>query len=104
MSDLKAQYKRGFDAFTRGEYDEAIAAYQQVIEADAGFALVYHALAEAHARKGELERALEVIDRAIELEPSESLYHTSRSRLLQQLGRIAEAEDEAALAMRLQSG
>ncbi len=103
MSDLKALYKEAFGAFARGELDEAIAAYQRVIEVDAGFALAYQGLAEAHARKGELDDAVAAIRKAIEAEPSESLYYTSLSRFLQMQGKVPEAEEAAANALRLQS-
>jgi tetratricopeptide (TPR) repeat protein len=103
MSDLKALYKEAFGAFARGDYDEAIAAYHRVIEADASFGLAYQGLAEAHSRKGELDQAIEAIHRAIAVDPDESLYHTSLSRFLQMQGKIPEAEEAAANAMKLQS-
>jgi tetratricopeptide (TPR) repeat protein len=93
MSDLKALYKEAFGAFARGDYDGAIDAYRKVIEADASFGLAYQGLAEAHSKRGELDQAID----------AESLYHTSLSRFLQMQGRIPEAEEAAANAMRLQS-
>jgi tetratricopeptide (TPR) repeat protein len=102
MSDLRALYQEAFDAFTSQEYDEAIARYQRVIEADPTFPLAYQGLAEVYSRKGQLEEAVRAIRKAIELEPDESLFHTSLSRFLQMQGRISEAEEAAAIAGRLQ--
>jgi tetratricopeptide (TPR) repeat protein len=103
MPDIKALYKDAFGAFARGDYDEAIAAYGRVIEVDASFALAYQGLAEAHSKKGELDSAVAAIRRAIEADPEESLYYTSLSRFLQMQGKVPEAEEAAAIAMRLQS-
>ncbi len=103
MADLKEMYREAFDLFARQEYDAAVESYRKLIAEDSSFVLAYQGLAEVYARKGELESAVEAIDRAIELEPSESLYHTSKSRFLQQQGKIPEAEEEAAIAIRLQS-
>jgi tetratricopeptide (TPR) repeat protein len=103
MADLKAIYKRAFEAFSREDYDLAVEEYGKLISEDPGFVLAYQGLAEVWSRKDELERAIDAIDKAIELDPSESLYHTSKSRFLQRQGKIPEAEEEAAIAMRLQS-
>ena len=103
MADLKAMHKEAFEAFAKGDYDEAIAAYLRLIEANPSFALAYQGLAEAYSRKGELEEAVRSIRKAIEAEPDESLYHTSLSRFLQMQGKVPEAEEAAAVASRLQS-
>ncbi len=103
MAGAKALYKEGFAAFARRDYPTAIAVYRRALEEDPRFVLAWQGLAEAHAKDGDLARALEAIDHAIELEPSESLFHTSKSRFLQQQGRIPEAEEEAMIASRLQS-
>jgi tetratricopeptide (TPR) repeat protein len=103
MADLRALYREAFGAFARGDYEAAIAGYRRALEQDPRFALACQGLAEAHARAGQLELAVEAIRRAIALEPGEPLYQTSLSRFLQQLGRIPEAEAAAAAAARLQS-
>ena len=52
-----------------------------------------------------LERgeAVATIRRAIEVDPDESLFHTSLSRFLQRQGRIPEAEEAAAQAAQVQA-
>ena len=96
-------YKEAFGAFTRGELEEAVGGFQKVSEADGGFARAYQGLAETFARLDRLDEAIETIKKAIEVEPDESLYHTSLSRFLQRQGRIPEAEEAAMVATRLQS-
>ena len=56
----------------------------------------------ALSRTGALGEAVEAAQRLVELEPDDALSHTNLSRLLQQQGRIPEAEAAMAEAMRLQ--
>ena len=103
MSDLKAKYQSAFDAFVNQEYVDAIAGFLEVIEADANFELAYQTLAEVYSRVDRLDDAIATIKKAIELDPNESLYLTSLSRFLQRQGKIAEAEEAAAGAARVQA-
>ncbi len=103
MADLKALYKEAFGAFSRRDFAAAIAGYRRALEVDARFALGWQGLAEALAKQGDLDEAIRAIDQAIEFEPGESLYHTSKSRFLQAQGKVPEAEEESAIASRLQS-
>ncbi|MEE9281534.1 MAG: tetratricopeptide repeat protein [Myxococcota bacterium] len=102
MSDLRALYQEAFDAFVREDYDEAVRGYLAVIDSDPSFVLAYQGLAEVYSRKDQLDDAIATIQKAIELDPQESLYHTSLSRFLQRQGKVPEAETAAAEAARLQ--
>jgi tetratricopeptide (TPR) repeat protein len=102
MSDLKAQYQEAFGAFARGDLTGAVTRYETLVGESPGFALGFQGLAEVYARLGQLDDAIAAIRRAIELEPEESLYHTSLSRFLQRQGNIPAAEEAAAQASRLQ--
>jgi len=101
-SDPKAIYKEAFLAFSRDEHEVAIAGYRRSIELDPTFPQAWQGLAEAHARLNDLDAAIDAIQHAIELEPDESLFHTSLSRFLQRLGRVPEAETAMAEAARRQ--
>lgn len=103
MPEPLTMYKEAFQRFVAGDLDAAILGYRAVLEVDAGFALAYQGLSEAHARSGDLDSAVAAIQKAIELEPSEPLYHTSLSRFLQRQGKIPEAEEAAAQAARTQA-
>ena len=103
MADVKALYQSAFDAFVRQDYEEAIAGYLAVIEADAKFELAHQGLAEVYSRVDRLDQAIATIRTAIELNPDESLYQISLSRFLQRQGKIAAAEDAAAEAARIRS-
>jgi predicted Zn-dependent protease len=102
MTDLRSRYQEAFGAFARGEVEVAVTRYEALVAQAPDFALAFQGLAEAYARLGQLDDAIAAIRRAIELEPEESLYHTSLSRFLQRQGNIALAEDAAAQASRLQ--
>ena len=104
MSEVKAKYQEAFDAFLRQDYDASIAGYLGVIEADANFELAYQGLAEVYSRVDRLDDAVATIQKAIDLDPTESLYLTSLSRFLQRQGKVPEAEEAAARAVRVQSG
>jgi len=102
MSDARSLYDAGFDHFVEGNLADAVALYRQAIEADPAFPLAWNALSLALSKSGDLDGAIEAGRRLIELEPDDALSHTNLSRLLQQQGKIPEAEDEMAIAMRLQ--
>ena len=102
MADLKARYQEAFGAFARGDLTGAVTRYEALLGEAPDFALGFQGLAEAYARLGQIDEAIAAIRRAIELEPGESLYHTSLSRFLQRQGNIPEAEAAAAQASRLQ--
>jgi predicted Zn-dependent protease len=104
MADLKARYQEAFGAFARGELTDAVTRYEALVGEAPDFALAFQGLAEVYARLNQLDAAIAAIRRAIELEPGESLYHTSLSRFLQRQGNIALAEEAAAQASRLQRG
>ncbi len=103
MSEVKQLYREAFEEFAKQNYAEAITGYRRVVEADPNFVLAYQAMAEAYARSENLDGAIAAILKAIEIDPDEPLFHTSLSRFLQQQGRVPEAEEEAAIATRLQS-
>jgi tetratricopeptide (TPR) repeat protein len=80
----------------------AIALYERAIETDPQLALAWNGLSVAWRLAGDLERATLAARRLAELEPDDPLSHTNLSILYQSRGMIREAEEEKALAMRLQ--
>lgn len=102
MSDARALYKQGFGHFARGEHAEAIRLYREAIDSQADLAIAWNGLSLALAKSGDLDAAIDAARKLIELEPDDPLSHTNLSRFYQQKGMIPEAEDERAVAMRLQ--
>ncbi len=103
MADSRAIYKEGFGHFVDERLDEAIACYRRAIEADPGLAIAWNGLSMALRQNDDLDAAIEAAQRLIELEPDDALSHTNLSILYQLKGMIQEAEDEKALATRLES-
>ena len=102
MSDARARYKEGFRHFVANHLDEAIASYREALALDPSLPIAWNGLAMALGKKGDLDGAIEAGKRLVLLEPDEPLGHTSLSIFYQGKGMIPEAEEEKAVAMRLQ--
>ena len=103
MSEARTLYREGFQHFAQGRLDEAIASYRRAVEADPALTIAWNGLSMALQRSGDLDAAIEAGRRLIELDPDDPLSHTNLSILFQSKGMIQEAEDEMALATRLQA-
>jgi tetratricopeptide (TPR) repeat protein len=102
MSTKEELFGKGLAAYGRGNLDEAVAAFKEVVVIDPAYADAYFALANTYNKQGRLDEAIAAIQRAIELNPQEALYYTELSRLYVQRGMVPEAEAARAEAMRLQ--
>ncbi len=103
MAEARTLYREGFQHFAQGRLDEAIACYRRAVDADPALAIAWNGLSMALQRSGELDAAIEAARRLIELEPDDPLSHTNLSILYQSKGMIQEAEDEMAIAARLEA-
>lgn len=104
MPTREELFGKGLGAYGKGNLDEAIAAFTEVLQIDPAYADAYFAIANCLNRKGTIDEAIAAIKRAIELNPKEPLYHTELSRLYVQLKMVPEAEAAKGEAMRLQRG
>lgn len=99
----KEQYvSEGLDLVAAGKIHEAIELYQKALELDPNFVEAILALAKAHELMGDLDEAIRILQEAIEQHPTEPFLHTSLSQCYQKKGMIPEAEEEMAIAWRLQ--
>ena|ERR1041384_736808 len=87
-------YYAALDLYAEGQYEQAVAAYQQSIAADPTFPDALHGLARAYQDMNKLDEAIEVSKKIAELEPDDVLAHTSLSILYQKKGMVPEAEAE----------
>jgi tetratricopeptide (TPR) repeat protein len=62
--------------------DEALAAAERAVRLAPDDAGIADTLAEVHFRRGDRDRAVEVIDRAIALDPEVAYYREQRARFL----------------------
>ena len=86
------RYNRGQLLASMGKYDEAIAAYDEVIGWDPEFADYYFERAGLRRKVGWYEGACEDYERAVSLSPPFFEVHVNRADMLRELG-----DDEAAL-------
>ena len=68
--DAKAQVDFGIDVAQRGLWHEAIYRWQKAIEIDPTYAAAYNDLAIAYEHEGQLGKARQAYEKALELEPS----------------------------------
>jgi len=102
MPDARGIYKEGFQLFTEGQVDAAVAKYREAIAIDPRLAIAWNAVSIALRQQGDLDGAIAAAEKLIELEPDDPLSHTNLSILLQMNGLIPEAEDARAQAMQLE--
>jgi len=102
MSDARTLYKDGLKHLANDRIEEAIDCYRRATELAPELALAWNGLSLALKHKGDLDAAIEAGRRLVALEPEDPLSHTNLSVLYQNKGMIPEAEDEKAVAMRLE--
>lgn len=79
-------------ALTRlGEYDKAMAAYQEVSRIDPDYPPLYNNLGQLWLRQGELDRAVAAYQRSLQLDPERVLTAYNLGKALQKQGRHTEA-------------
>ena len=102
MSEARDVYRAGFQHFVNDRVDEAIESYRHALDLDPALAIAWNGLSMALRKKGDLDAAIEAAKKLVELEPDDPLSHTSLSILYMSHGMIQEAEDEKAVAMKLE--
>jgi tetratricopeptide (TPR) repeat protein len=79
MARIDQLYDQGEKFREEGEYEEAIAKFNQCLEEDEAFALAHFALAVVYGKVGRHEDAVRHGRRAVELEPEDPFSHTAMS-------------------------
>ena len=98
MADRTEHYKLGLKLYGQNKHREAIAEYERALAASPGWTEPMHGIALAHMHLGELEQAIAMGQKIVELDPNDAFAHTSLSMFYQRKGLIPEAEKEAAKA------
>ncbi len=81
--------------------DTALQLARKAVELDPGFGPAWGSLAEAHFRRRDFDEALEAVQMAITLAPSDSLMRAFYGRFLGHVGRAEEGIAEVKSAMRM---
>lgn len=89
---LQHQFDDAMLAFSRGDYDAAIARLRAVLAADPAHFDAQLALGMSHYRKGDLAAAIAEGHKAEKLKPQEQLVHTNLSVFYMKTGDIGRAE------------
>jgi tetratricopeptide (TPR) repeat protein len=98
---LQNIFSRGNEAYFQGDYAGAVAQYRKLADAGVDDADVYYNLAAAHARNGELGRAVLYLERAIRINPRDEAAEAALSTCRSALGHNrAEKEGEATVQTR----
>jgi Tfp pilus assembly protein PilF len=84
--------------FTMGDHEAAIEKLHQAVEQDPACVAAWHALAEIHFDKGELDQALEAGNIAVSLKEDDVHIHTTLSRIWMESGDKEQAEKHGARA------
>jgi tetratricopeptide (TPR) repeat protein len=91
-------YYSALDHYAEGRVTEAIAEYNAAVSTDPTFVDAMHGLARAYQDSEEFDKAIEVANHIVALDPDDVLAHTSLSILYQRKGMVPEAEAEGAKA------
>lgn len=68
--DAKSQVNFGIDVAMRGLWREAIYRWEKAVELDPKYAEAYNDLAVAYEHEGQLQKAREAYEKALEIEPN----------------------------------
>src|SRR5688572_232278 len=86
-----ALLQAGLKHHRAGRLDQAEAAYRSVLKRYPQHPDAIHLIGMVEYARGHLDRALELVDRAIALAPKQAAMHCNRGALLRELGRGEEA-------------
>jgi tetratricopeptide (TPR) repeat protein len=94
-------FQRGRQLFNVRKYEEALAAFEEAVAADATFIRPYAGKANALTVLGHCDEALQVCGDAIGRDPSYAVIYTMRGAVFRNLGREREANADYELAAKL---
>jgi Flp pilus assembly protein TadD len=94
FSRAEELYHQALDRLAEGDAAGAAQTLRQCLEVNPGMLDAMHGLIRALQDQGDLNEAIAVAQRLLQLDPEDPLAHTSLSILYQHKGLIAEAEAE----------
>jgi len=102
--DVAELFQRGQSLHQRGRLPEARQCYDEVLKRDPGHAEALHLSGVIGFQTGQLEQGVDLVRRAIALNPNAPAPHANLGQALIGLGRYAEAAETLGLAVALQPG
>ena len=97
----RACYNGGNSYFNRGEWDKAIADYNQAIKLDSKYAEAHNNRGNTYFNKGDLNRAIADYNQAIRINPKFVLAYRNRGRAYKNKGELDRAVADYNQAIRL---
>lgn len=104
MHPLEDVYQSAMRLHQCGDFDQAELLYRRVLQADSSFARAWHLLGVMRHQRGDSVGGLALIEHAMSLDRSYSVFHSNAARILVHLGRVAEAEQRLREACVLHPG
>lgn len=98
---IAAALKAAVQHHRAGRLNDAEAAYQSVLNADPRNASALHYLGVIASQRGQFDRSVELISRAIKLQPSLVGPHVNLANVLRSMGRNKAAEKQCRRALKL---
>lgn len=90
--EAKSQVEFGIQVAQRGLWKEALYRWQRAVDLDPSYAAAYNDLAIAYEHEGQLDKAREAYEKAVELEPN-NLYIRQNYDLFKEINDRANSED-----------
>ena len=88
---INQQLNLGIQHFQSGQFLEAEACFQKVLQLQSENPDAWHLLGVIAAQRKQYKEAIERIERAIEIKPTEATFHGNLGNALQEQGRLEEA-------------
>ncbi|MDC0253923.1 tetratricopeptide repeat protein [Bacteriovoracales bacterium] len=85
---------KGTRLFQEGKEEDSIKALELCLKISPEHSDAYESIGVIHGRLGQFEKAIEYMDKLLEVHPESVMAHTNKSLYLMKLGRIEEAEEE----------
>ncbi|MFB3042252.1 MAG: tetratricopeptide repeat protein [Candidatus Poribacteria bacterium] len=102
METKEQLYDKALTHFGSNELEAAAAVFSELVEQYPDYVDGHVGLGHAYERMGKYDEAIEAIQKAIEIDPQDSLNYTSLSVCYMRKGLIQEAEDAKAKSQQLQ--
>jgi tetratricopeptide (TPR) repeat protein len=100
-ADVEASYNRGVASAQKGAWEQAIAAFSEVIRLMPDCAEAYGSRGSAHSEKGDQDRAIADLSEAIRLKPSLGQAYNDRGRAYAKKGDSERAIADCTIAIQL---
>ncbi len=101
LEAIKGDFDQGVALFNGGQYEQAVSAFEKVLQTDQTQAVVWANLAAAYAKLNENQKAADAYDKAIAIDPENAGYYQNKASILANMGQADKARELYAKAASL---